>query len=173
MMLNDVRARGYTLIIWILVLIVVLFLMFIFVGVLSFLTGEKLLFGEGSEIKVVGSENLILFDNLKDILDSEIEFNGENVDIMDAVILHLEDYPNVESDDLDFKKDSEVLAGLISDVVRERCDRFYLETFFGVINEKGLNKGNYLIESRGGLDFNFYHEGEAFEFKYFEVSCDG
>jgi len=168
-MIKGVKAREYSLVPWILTLIIVLFLMFIYLALLGFLTGEKILFGEGNQIKVVGAENGILFENLKGVLDSEVEFRGERVDIVDAVILHLENY---DSKNVEYVNESRVLSGLIVGLMKERCDRFYILTDFGLISEKGLSLYQD-VTLEGALDFNIYFNGEVFKIKYKEVSCDG
>jgi len=163
----GINAREYSVIPWILTLIVVLFVMFIYAGILSFLTSEKILFGE-NKINVEGSSNEVLFNNLKRILDREIEFRGSKMDVLDAIILHLSDYDLNDDNDV---LESKVLSDLIAGLMKERCKRFAILTDFGLISEKGLSSYQNIFLD-GGFDFDFYYDGKYIKIKYKEVSCD-
>lgn len=82
---KNKKALEDSLATWIIVLLIIVFLMFIYVGVVYVMGGIKTIFNGKDEISISSKYSIILTESLISFLNSQTEFNGEKILVKELI----------------------------------------------------------------------------------------
>ena len=85
---------------WVVAIIIILIIMVFYLIILSALTAEKIIKGEGAEIDVSSyGNNVEIFENFFSFMNREIEVDGNKDSILNTILLSLDKYFEIKNAD--------------------------------------------------------------------------